>query len=344
MDINEQLVLDTAWKTGHFWDVRYPDLLNVDQSSFGKLVARDKIARFAIASMQQADANFDGLVLDAHGRAPLFDGEIGPATMNLVQGWNDKASPLRRCPLPDFAPPPHASFHYDDPDLQAAVESMQRAANAPAIEGPYWRGCDPQRPDVHSLVIGIDITNAPSNWLANQEKILDARRRCAAEVGVAVRFVINPKSLEGLNQYQVNRPIAGGTIGLNYFPQTNSCGRIPNGSIDSSYNPSDWRMHAGLGGHESEGHGFGLNHTRGGRMNPSIILVDPYTWKGDPSWNTLVDLYGGRPIDQPPPQPPPVPLPVPDTPVAAFDLPAGRYELVRKGSAPVPPTAPPWRS
>lgn len=305
--INEPLVLNTARATGHFWDQSYPDVLNVNLSSFDKLKIRDRVARDAIASMQRADLNFEALVWDQHKRAPIYDGEVGPATMKLVEGWTTKGSPLARCPIPDFAPPPNATFHYDDPDLQAAVESMQRAAAEPPITGPYWRGCDSQRPGVHSLVIGIDIKNAPSVFLQNQEKILAARIACAAEIGVAVRFVINPTSLDGLQQLQVYKGIGGSTIGLNYFPSSNSCGRIPNGSMDSGYNPSNWQLHACLGCHESEGHGFGFNHTRGGIMNPSILLVWPLSWKGDTGWSQVTQYYPAKPLVDPTPPPPPPP-------------------------------------
>ena len=294
-----------AFRTGHAWNPALPNLHNVDEGRIKLMDGTEQDAKDLLRSRQSYDINFDTLMSAIYARFPpspdklgLYgQGDDGPALQQLVD--------LPRCPMPDFPPPPNASFHYDDPDLQAAVESMQRAAASPPISGPYWRGCDPQRPDVHSLVIGIDTKEAPSNFKANQEKILAARVALAAEIGVAVRFVINPTSMTGLQQYQVYRYIAGGVIGMNYFPSSNSCGRIPNGSMDSSYDPGDWKRHANLGGHESEGHGFGFNHTRGGRMNSSLIDT-PLTWIGDPAWSQIVEYYPGKPLnpDQPPPPPP----------------------------------------
>lgn len=292
-------ILIEAFRRGRSWNPEYPNLLNVDEAAVRKMDGSESDAKLLVKSLQESDANYDPLVLAWHKRPPEFDGEIGQATKDLVD--------LPRCPLPDFAPPPNARFHYDDPGIQAAVESMQRAA---AFTGSYWRGCDSARPDIHSLVIGIDAKNAPSVFLQNQEKILEARRACAAEIGVAVKFVINPQSLEGLQQYQVYKNIPGGVIGMNYFPNSNSCGRIPNGSMDSSYNPSNWQYHACLGCHESEGHGFGFNHTRGGIMNPSILLTWPLTWKNDPSWNVAKQYYGGVPLTPPTPPIPPAHPPV----------------------------------
>jgi hypothetical protein len=325
-------ILRQAYERGRAWNPDYPDLLNLDPAAVAKMDGDEADAQLLLKSLQESDANFDLLVRQEHRREPLFDGIVGPATKTLVE--------LPRCPLPDFPPPPGARFFYENPDLQAAVESMQAAA---AFTGSYWRGCDPTRPDIHSLVIGIDIRRAPSNFLAHQEEILEARRACAAEIGVAVRFVINPQSTAGLQQLQVYKSIPGGVIGMNYFPSGNSCGKIPDGSMDSGYNPSDWRLHAGLGTHESEGHGLGFNHTPGGIMNPSILLTWPLTWKGDPSWRVAERYYGGQPIPPTTPGPGPDPQPPPgDTIVWQGSLPAGDYQLVRKGGSAPPSPWPPF--
>lgn len=291
---------------GHAWG--NPALRHIDARQAALMDGSEADYRELVRSFQELDANVAAMVGALHGRALVADGDVGPAT-EAVLGF-------RRCAMPDFAPPPGASFHYDDPNLQAAVESMQRAAAEPRITGPYWRGCDPQRPDVHSLVIGIDASDAPSVFKANVEQILAERTRIAAEIGVAVRFVINPKSLDGLQQYQVYRSIPGGVIGMNYFPNSNSCGRIPNGSMDSTYNPSNVRLHIGLGTHESEGHGFGFNHTRGGIMNPSI-LDSPLTWKGDAAWSQVTRYYPAEPLE---PAPTPIPGPTPEDPWAGSSV------------------------
>jgi hypothetical protein len=312
-------ILVAAYQRGRAWvaDPEFAELRNLDPTAVAKMDGSEHDAKLLVRSLQLSDANYDPLVLAFHQRLPEYDGSIGPATRALVD--------IPRCPLPDATPPPNATFHYEDRDLQKAVESMQAAA---AFVGSYWKGCDAQRPDIHSLVIGIDAKNAPPNWLANKDKILEARRACAAEIGVSVRFVINPKAMEGLQQLQVFKYIAGGVIGYNYFPQSNSCGRISSGSLDTSYDPSDYRLHANLGTHESEGHGFGFNHTRGGVMNPSILLVWPLSWKNDPSWNTAKSYYGGVPItggEPPPPPPPPPPGLIPRVSDLQITTSAGTY-------------------
>lgn len=304
-----------AFQFGHRWNPAFPNLQNLDEAAVAKMDGSEVDAKSLIASWQLLDANVNRLVNAFHGRELQPDGDIGPASAAVMD--------MKRCAMPDYAPPPHASFFYEDENLQKAVESYQRCAEAraaAAFTGSYWRGCNPARPDIHSLKIGIDTRSAPPNFLANQAKILEARRACAAEIGVAVEFVINPQSLDGLQQYQVYRGIPGSVIGMNYFPTANSCGRIPNGSMDTGYDPSDFRLHANLGCHESEGHGFGLDHTNGGVMNPSILLVWPLTWKGDPSWNAVKRYYGGEPI--PPVNPPPGPPQPPGTDKYWIKLPA----------------------
>jgi hypothetical protein len=282
---------------GHRWNSDFQNLLNADDAAVAKMNGDEEDAKAMVLSFQKSDANVSIIHALMHGSDPadyVADGEICPATAAVME--------FKRCAMPDFPPPPNASFHYDDPDLQAMVESQQAAA---AFAGPYWKGCDPQHPDIHSLVIGIDIRNAGRNFLANQEKILEARRACAAEIGVSVRYVLNPESTAGLQQLQVYRNIPGGVIGRNYFPSSNSCGKIPNGDMDSGYDPSDYRLHANLGTHEAEGHGFGFNHTFGGIMNSSIVLVWPLTWKGDPGWSQVKRYYPGEPVGPviPPPSP-----------------------------------------
>jgi hypothetical protein len=291
---------------GHTWGPQDLNLHNIDDAAVAKMSGDEQDAKSMVRSFQQMDANVGIMHGYMHGCDPadyVADGEVCPATAAVME--------FKRCAMPDHPPPPNASFHFDDPDLQAAVESQQAAA---AFTGSFWKGCDPQHPDIHSLVIGIDIRNAGRNFLANQEKILEARRACAAEIGVSVRYVINPDSMAGLQQYQVYRNMPGGVIGTNYFPSSNSCGKIPNGSMDSTYDPSDWRLHANLGTHEAEGHGFGFNHTFGGIMNSSIVLVWPLTWKGDAAWSQVKRYYPGLPIG------PVIPPPTPAHPAISGDL------------------------
>jgi hypothetical protein len=312
-----------AFRHGHSFNPKYPNLRNLDIGRVAKMDGTETDSHDLMASFQEIDYNVSLLVAAIHGRELQADGTVGPATQQVLN--------FKRCPLPDYMPGPGDAFDFGSAEINAIVAAAVRSkAEAAELKGPYWRGCDPQRPGIHSLVIGIDIKSAPSVFTENMDKILEARIACAAEIGVAVRFVINPTSMEGLQQYQVYRYIAGGVIGMNYFPSSNSCGKIPNGSMDSSYNPSDWRLHANLGCHESEGHGFGFEHTRGGIMNPSIVLVWPLSWKGDTGWTQASRYYPAVPLE-PTPGPGPGPTPAPSPVKLIMEaVPGGAFQVKAK--------------
>lgn len=316
--------LQFAFRHGHSFNPKYPNLRNLDLGRVQKMAGFEQDSHDLMASFQEIDYNVLLLVAAIHGRPLEPDGVIGQATEQVLG--------FKRCPLPDYMPGPGDAFDFGDATINDIVAKRVEAKEiARAMKGPYWRACDPTKPaSDHSVVIGIDIRSAPSVFLANQEKILNARINCAAEIGVHVRFVINPDSMEGLQQYQVYRNIPGGVIGMNYFPYANSCGRIPNGSMDSSYNPSDWRLHANLGCHESEGHGFGFEHERGGIMNPSIVLVDPMTWKGDPTWDQVTRYYPAVPLTPPTPIPGPDPIPPAGVKLILEAVPGGAFHAKAK--------------
>ncbi len=319
--------LEFAVRHGHTFNPKYPNLRNVDLSNVKKMSGVEQDSKDLMASFQEIDANVELLVAAIHRRRLEADGLVGPATEQVMQ--------FARCPLPDYMPGPGVAFVFGNPEINDIVaRRVEDKEAAKALTGPYWRACDPQRPDdAHSVVIGIDIRSAPSVFIANQKAILDARIACAAEIGVHLRFVINPSSMDGLQQYQVYRNIPGGVIGMNYFPSSNSCGKIPNGSMDSTYNPSNWQLHANLGTHESEGHGFGFEHTRGGIMNPSIVLVWPLSWKGDPAWSQVTRYWPAvplTPIPGPGPGPGPGPLPPSGVNLILEAIPGGLFQAKAK--------------
>jgi hypothetical protein len=334
--IDEKLALKTAWQTGHFWNPAYPDVLNVSESDVDKLTTADRVAQYAVASLQQSDANLLPLSVKHHGRAPLYDGQLGPATMELIGGWTTAGADLQRCPLPDFAPPPNASFHYEDQGLQRAVETMQ----ANATGSGSWPACDPDKQGLpHSFRVRIDPARMPNVWKAKQAEIFAAVVACYAEMGAAVRYIFGASGdCEIAKRFE---SLAGSVIGWNEFPSPNTCNQTISGRLDTGYDPSDWRMQANLETHET-GHGVGLQHTRGHIMNPSILLVWPLSWKGGPSESTMRRYFGGEPVGvpEPPPVPTPTPTPIPPgtPPYAEFTLPAGTYQIVKKGSTTPPPT------
>lgn len=313
---NQELLIE-AYQRGHGWNPAYPNLQNLDAGRVALMQGNETDARDLIASRQASDINFELLVQAFHKRTPVIDGDIGPATRQLVE--------LPRCPMPDFAPPPNASFHYDDPGLQKAVESMQRAA---AMGSGSWPACDPERKDANSFRVRIDMSRAPSKVEGYIEEALKHVVAAYAEMGAAVRYILGTSGdCEISKKFE---SLAGSTIGWNYFPDAGTCNQIT-GRFDTGYAP-EMNWWANLECHET-GHGVGLQHTRGSIMNPSINLIWPLTWKGSPSESSLKRFFGGVPIATPtdPTDPTPTPGGVAfrgDFVLEVDGKPMGRFHLV----------------
>jgi hypothetical protein len=165
-------------------------------------------------------------------------------------------------------------------------------------------GCDPQRTDVHSTVVKMTSSGASSHQKSLLKEILTLVEKCEAEMGQAVRHVVD----SGVESFQHDvrfKSLFGSTIGYAYFPRPGICNQVVQAYIDNGFNPSAITL-ANLFVHEYKGHSDGLEHTRGGIMNPSIITISPLTWKGDKHENTKRRYFGGVPI---PPTPGPSPVP-----------------------------------
>jgi hypothetical protein len=327
--LTDKDLLVEAYQRGHAWNPDYPSLANLDLGRVQMMTGTERDAKDLIASRQASDAVMDRLVAAYHaGRKPQFDGSIGPATRELAT--------IPRCAMPDHPPPPHASFHYDDPELQAAVESYQAFAEYVGGSGSWPKGCDPDYPNVHSVVTFFDDRNASTSQKNVLTEALKFTEACEAEIGQHLRHVRPPETYSKPHHHVTFGPIAGSVIGFNYFPTPNTCNQTVNGKIDSTFNASAITL-ANLLTHEYKGHGDGLQHTRGGIMNPSIITINPLSWLRDPSESIKRRYFGGVPIPSTPgPGPTPGPQPGPDQVVWEGALAAGTYQLVRKGGT-LPP-------
>ncbi len=281
---DKELLLE-AYQRGHSWNPAYPNLLNVDQGRVQMMNGSEADAKALIASRQASDINFDVLVRAYHQREPSFDGDIGPATQQLAQ--------LARCAMPDFAPPPHASFHYENPDLQAAVESYQQFAEAyKGGSGSWPKGCDPDKPEYHSVVVRLDSSAASNHQKSLLQQILAMVEATEAEMGQAVRHVVDQSYANPQHDVKF-QSIAGSVIGFAYFPSPNTCRQTVQARIDNGFNANVYVL-TELLVHEYKGHSDGLEHTRGGIMNPSIgSPTRQPSWKGDPHDKTKTRFFGG---------------------------------------------------
>lgn len=307
--MHEKEFIEKLWRTGHFWNAAYSELLMVRQSDLSSLTLQDRVVQLAVKSFQEADANLVPLVQVFHGRAPVIDGLAGPATMALAD--------VPRCPMPDHAPPPDASFDFGDQNLNLAVRTMQAWAEATGNGSWPVPGCDPNHRETHSIRVYIDAAAAPAKIKAYLAEALRHVSAAYADIGLAVRYVDGGKA-EIEKRFE---RLPGSVIGWNEFPQVGTCNQTVNGRLDIDFQP-EMNLWANLEAHET-GHGVALSHTRGGIMNPSILLVWPLTWRGDVSFATLKRYFGGDPVGPPVPVPTPVPVPIPTPPP-----PSGRSKLL----------------
>jgi hypothetical protein len=297
-----------AYRFGHAWnpDPRFANLRNLDEGRVRKMDGSERDAKALIASWQQLDINVSRLVAAFHGRELEADGDVGPASEAVMR--------MARCAMPDYAPPPEASFHYDDPELQKAVESYQQFAEEyKGGNGSWPKGCDPNVANYHSVVVRLDSSSASTHQKGILKDVLKMVEDTEAEIGQSVRHVVDGSYTNPQHDVKFQY-IAGGVIGFAYFPTPNTCQQTVTARIDNSFNASTPVL-AELLTHEYKGHSDGLEHSRGGIMNPSIGNPSVRaSWKGDPHQQTKFRYFGGVAIPSgPSPNPPPVPPPVDPT-------------------------------
>ena len=267
------------WDLGHFRNPEY--MTTVLEDEIDGLTLTSESVRQAIRSYQSfMREDFDRISLETHGRLGIADGEIGPATMQLLQ--------VERCGCPDF------------PD---GVE--------PAIGSGSWpAGCTAEYPDNHTFGIHWDLSGMPSFL---DDAIEECTERCyAAYRDIGIVFYTSPDRNQCNTRVTWER--GRGWIGLAIVGQNQQCNSRIWAKFDTQYKPAklvdQWSR---LLAHQF-GHNMGLSHSRGGIMNPSISS-GPFTstaWRGDPSESILKRWFGGQPV--PPRNPTPGPGPDPEPP------------------------------
>lgn len=240
--------------------------------NFNRLRLKDPPAKQAIQSLQELDVNFHHFCKTCHGRRGNADGEIGPATIQLMNH--------PRCQNPDYS-------------------TLQNNLND-YISWPV-PGCDPKDPN-RSIQSGV-------RFMLNEEraspivkaylpKAIKAAQYCTAEMGCWTRQVYDINEAELYSAFEV---IFGAVVGWNEVPRNPHCNLRVNGRLDENF-ITDWKKFTTLLIHELFMHGFGFGHTRGGIGNPSIILgewretngVLHPTWYGDPHEDTYIGAFGGK--------------------------------------------------
>jgi len=281
--MNDREIMGWLHRYGHFANRLHAESHNVTEKDLDHLKLTDETVRQAVASLQGFDANMESLCFQHHGRSAIPDGEIGPATRELMN--------LPRCGCPDFAP-----------------------ASDEATGGGSWpSGCLDGTAgvpdDIHAIRIDVNAGTMPAHVRKDWTRIKQLCIAAYAEVGLMVIYVEYGERSEVDLKW---KSFGGSTIGLAQFNDQRCSDNV------FQYLSKTYRANATLLGtlhiHET-GHNVNLRHTRGGIMNPSILRT-ANDWSDDPSYSSLRKYFGGEPLPVPsPPDPtdpdPPVPQPSP---------------------------------
>jgi hypothetical protein len=266
---------------------------------YGVLSLEDAL-RLSLSSPSVTNALTDAQIFN-HARLDFHAEQIygEPTKVNGVLGDATQAVMVEpRCPIPDAFPPQNATFHYDDPLLQTAVESMQ------AVGSGSW----PQPCQKGGVKFSIDKRNMPSSMQPH--------------IAAIVRDVVEDYAKHGVRLVEVDRNlpdnihvswenldrIGRGVIGLAEF-NNQMCSDSVFCKLDPGYYPDNDQIRQLLQ-HEL-GHNMNLPHTPQGSgiMSPSITEG----WVGftatDASTPRLARYFGGEPLD---PIPGPTPIPPKD--------------------------------
>ena len=311
----EQFAIRRAYETGHFWSPENADGPNVKESDLKKLDTRESVVVSAFRSLSRMMVrDYAVSVAKHHGRAPDFDGDLGPAMMDIMQ--------TERCAVPDYRPPAGAVFAFDDPQLQEVCEAYQAA---PAVSNGNWPRCH-NVGEFHCCVVRVSMKYRPS-WATDAVMVQVWKNVQAAydKLGLHIIFVDeNMKDLITGEDRQGQHvdiestwvPTSSGWIGLAILTLGLGCSdsiwqRYLNTYSGGSSQAAQITQNTTLWKHET-GHNTGLEHSNGGVMNPSIVNNLPIEWTpSDPSTSTLKARYGGAPYVPPGGNPTPTPTPTP---------------------------------
>lgn len=269
--MTDQEIIRLLFDTGH---LNYPKgkgkvVFSYGETTLGTLRLNSMGVVDAIASYQDfMGQSLEPLSMAHHSRPAIVDGRIGPATRELLD--------MPRCGCPDYG---HAHDHYGEP--------VQ-----PAVGTGNWPRCH-DIGDFHAATVYVDESGMPSFLKPVFDEVW--KRTVAAYDEIGLRFIrVDDHDDANIDFSFVNR--SNGWIGLAIVGRGQSCGSQIWCRYLAKYKPSNvvgsWTE---LVMHEL-GHNCGLNHSRGGIMNPSLITGLPASWDRDPSESILKRYYGGKPI------------------------------------------------
>lgn len=301
-----QFAIRTAFDAGHFWNPENPDCWNVTRGDLSKLHISDPRVLSALRSLTRSMAGeYSRHVFEQHDRPPQFDGVMGAATESFLIREIPK-----RCPVPDFVPPPGVDHTFADPYVADVVQRMQERNQLPATGSGSWRNCHGVG-SYHCAKVMFNLADQPEHLKPVFTEVLGNVQRAYAAIGLLLLFVDvtgrdmitgEERGTGGINIHASFVQRSDGWIGLAIVGRNETCSSQPiwmrflatfhrNAPRESIV--VDW---SSLLRHEI-GHLTGSLHTVGGTMNsvlvPGLPLLFPKT---DPVYPYLVQEFGGQPV------------------------------------------------
>lgn len=283
--LTDRQVIEHLWQTGHFCNPAFPNTFNIREQDLPILKITDGAVIQALSSYQNFfGPQLDELTFKHYMRPAITDGGFGAATAELIE--------MPRCGQPDYGYlDDNGKIHRGSP-FQAATGSGN------------WQGCHGVG-DFHCAVVKVmNPGSCPSHLKPVFEEVKKRVSAAYAELGLRLIWDDNANNPEIEFSFVSN---SSGWIGLALIGNGVRCGQTIWCRYLASYRGQDVaREWTTLIKHEL-GHNCGLQHSRGGVMNPSIVPGLGISWKGDPHYETLVRKFGGQPVDIPGPGPGPQP-------------------------------------
>lgn len=292
-----------AFETGQLWGPQNKDGPNIKPGDLKKLKPFDSAMRDAFSGLAKMMVRTYAPSFAKHyGTVPdLDDVKIDAALLETME--------TPRCEVPDYAPPPGASFLFDDPLVQQVAEEMQRVVAKAIGRNGNWPRCHGAG-DFHSSIIQIDETHRPA-WMTDAILIPVLRNTEQAYWAIGSHVIFVNKNMKGYvdgKDYYGHHvdvksswvPSSTSWIGLAILTLGLGCSdeiwqRYLNTYKGGSPPEIIIRQNTKLFIHET-GHNHGLPHTNGFIMNPSILNDEQITWTpADPSTAKLKMEYGGFP-------------------------------------------------
>lgn len=277
MKVTEILAL--LYDSGHFRNPvnRNGQSWNVNRADLATISLRHPAVKEAVRSYQDFQAAIlEPLSLKINNRPAIHDGDIGPATAKLFE--------VERCDCPDYYIPEREGFY---------VEQAMGSGSWPANCIAAWK-------DTHAITINVN-KSGMAGFLQPvfETQVWPAVLFAYAEMGLMLVRADGDTRANLQTSFQPSVG-GGGAIGLAIVPSNQTCSLSIWNRFKAGYQPrnvvSEWIT---LIKHEL-GHNMGLNHSRGGVMNPSIVEGLPVSWKTDTSASILRRWFGGEPVPNAP--------------------------------------------